>query len=344
MIFKDVINAYRRKILHTLTRKIGKSHEFIPPVGQKLRILVLRPNHRLGNMLLITPLVQELITVYPHSRIEIFAKGPSAEIIFRNFPQVSKIYSLPQKPWPNLFNYLKVWSCIAGKSFDLVINAAASSSSGRIATSIVKSKSKIYGDGINPKLSMNQHVAHQPILNFRNTLGFGNNFREIPLMSLRLTPEELENGRKKLGEFLDLSKPAACLFTYATGNKCYPEEWWTEFFDKLQRNLNNWSFLEILPRENVSMLGHQPALYSSDIREIAAVIASSSLFIAADSGIMHLGASTSTATIGLFKVTNVFRYQPYGGRSKGFDTNKLTVDELVADVSRTVNGQFYAYA
>jgi len=35
-------------------------------------VLICRPNHRLGNQLLITPIVQEVIDVFPEAKIDLF--------------------------------------------------------------------------------------------------------------------------------------------------------------------------------------------------------------------------------------------------------------------------------
>ena len=73
----------------------------------------------------------------------------------------------------------------------------------------------------------------------------------------------------------------------------------------LKSNLPDVNFVEILPVENISQLNFSiPSYYSKEIRDIAGIIANTSVFIGADSGMMHLATSSGTATLGLFSVTN----------------------------------------
>jgi ADP-heptose:LPS heptosyltransferase len=66
-----------------------------------------------------------------------------------------------------------------------------------------------------------------------------------------------------------------------------------------------------------------------DLREIAALIANATLFIGADSGIMHLASSSGTRTIGLFSVSNMDRYQPYGTKNVGINTNNKSLEGIL---------------
>ena len=45
------------------------------------RILICRPNHRLGNLLLITPLIQEISETFPDCKIDLFVKGGIAPTV-----------------------------------------------------------------------------------------------------------------------------------------------------------------------------------------------------------------------------------------------------------------------
>ena len=107
---KSIVNQYRRKITQALTNSIGKKslNKIIKEKNKALvlkRVLVNRPNQRLGNTLLITPLIQEIITNYPEVKIDLFVKGKTAPFVFQNYPQVDQIIELPKKPFKQLFTY-----------------------------------------------------------------------------------------------------------------------------------------------------------------------------------------------------------------------------------------------
>ena len=87
-----IINKYRKKITSFLTKGVGKksvlkgNHEIIK---EKIKsVLICRPNHRLGNQLLITPLVQEISKTFPNCKIDLFLKGGLGPIIFKNYKSI----------------------------------------------------------------------------------------------------------------------------------------------------------------------------------------------------------------------------------------------------------------
>jgi ADP-heptose:LPS heptosyltransferase len=90
----------------------------------------------------------------------------------------------------------------------------------------------------------------------------------------------------------------------------------------------------MLPVENISKISFKsPNFYSKDIRKMGAIINNTSVFIAADNGIMHLASASLTPTVGFFKVTNQNIYEPYGNGSLALNTN----DSLIDDWIRAIN-------
>ena len=107
------INVYRRIITQGLTKNIGSAQKNqIIDLSQKIeikRVLISRPNHRLGNLLLITPLVQDVIATFPDCKIDLFVKGGLAPIVFQNYENINYIIELPKKPFKHLIAYFQVW-------------------------------------------------------------------------------------------------------------------------------------------------------------------------------------------------------------------------------------------
>ncbi|WP_276682977.1 glycosyltransferase family 9 protein [Empedobacter brevis] len=324
MSFKQKINVYRRKIMRGLTGGIGKGSLENINKSESIkieRVLINRPNQRLGNTLLITPLVQEIIQFNPKVKIDLFVKGKVAPIVFENYPQIDQIIELPKKPFKDLASYIKVWLKIKRKKYDLVINVDKQSSSGRLSTSFANSKYKLFGDEfIADTTQENQlHQAQYPVYQFRKFLELfeGKERKEaVPQQNIQLSEREIEKGKKMLEEITEnSSKKTIAFFTFATGAKCYNEEWWTEFYNLFYpKYAEEYNLIEILPVENISMLTHKlPEYYSKDVREIASVMFNCEVVIAADSGMMHLSSAAPSKTIGLFKSEDFMqRYKPYG--------------------------------
>jgi ADP-heptose:LPS heptosyltransferase len=341
MSFIRTINKYRKKATNKLfvktLNKSNKTSNFIEKDKVK-RILIVRPNHRLGNQLLLTPLLQEVINQFPGAKIDLFLKGGVGEIIFKNYTEINKIIALPKKHFKEIFKYLGSWLYLKKQQYDLVINLIHNSSSGNIATKITNAPTKFYGnsevsEAMQKKLDYN-HIAKKPVYDFWEALestGLIIEKNKIPKINIKLDAIELAAGKKKLNEITNNStKEVICVFTYATLDKCYSKEWWANFYSELKKVFTNYTIIEILPVENVSQINFEaPSYYSKDIREIAAVIANTKLFIGADSGMMHLSSATNTTTVGLFSVTNLAIYQPYFDNSFGIDTNTTSTSEII---------------
>ena len=329
MSLKTSINRFRRKIMKSLTESIGSRNNELHWIENPKRILVVRPNHRLGNQLLLTPLVAELQALFPNAKIDLWVRGQAARQIFKLFANVDRIVSLPAKPFRSLARYVGLWIELPFHQYDLVVNAAAGSSSGKIATRVASSPNKLYGF---MGSDVSAHHAIAPVLELRTSLkeaGILPMQREVPPMTLMLSDGELMNGKRLLA---DMSGDAhvIALFTYATGNKRYDSHWWQVLAAKLKENFPEHSILEVLPVENTSAFHFSlPHYYSKAIREIASVLANAAVFIGADSGMMHLAEAAHVPTIGLFKVTDPKKYGPYGIGSHVVDTRHQSQDDLI---------------
>ena len=352
MSFSKAINEIRRILTQKLTKKIATSNlNYVLDATNKpaiKNILISRPNKRIGNLLLVTPLIQDVISTFPDCKIDLLVKGSVAPIIFKNYENIDQIIQLPNKPFKQLIQYIKCLKTIKNKRYDLVINVDKNSSSGRLSTKYSNSKFKFYGDFDEEILLTNKeyhHIAKYPIYSYRNNLsrlGFDVNdtrgiaeqsgAKPIPPLQLHLSPLEKEEGKKILHQLVANDKKTICLFTYATGDKCLTESWWKECYEKLKTTYPNYNIIEVLPFENVSKIAFKaPSFYSKSIREIGSFIATTELFIGADSGIMHLASSVQTPIVGLFSISNfnLNKYKPYSNNSIGINTNEKSVDEIL---------------
>ena len=334
------INSVRRNLMQGMTKKISGStiNQNLPMINKDAvkSVLICRPNHRLGNQLLITPLVQEVADTFPNCKIDLFVKGNVAPIIFENYENVDNIIKLPKKHFNDLLPYLKGWLALKSKKYDLVINVDKNSSSGRLSTKFAKSDYKLFGDeetDFESKYPDHKHIAKYPVYSLRSylsKLGIPNKENPIPTLDLKLSPSELAAAKLELDKLIDTDKKTICIFTFATGAKCYSESWWNEIYDRLKKDYSNYNIVELLPVENVSQIGFKaPSFYSKDIREIAAFIANTDIFIGADSGMMHLASASKTPTVGFFSVTVVDKYLPYGNNSVAVDTNIIKTNDIM---------------
>jgi ADP-heptose:LPS heptosyltransferase len=175
------INLVRKAIFLKLTSSIKlQSHSDINTVIIKEKIktvLVIRPNHRLGNLLLVSALINEIENTFSNAKIDLLAKGGLAKIIYKNYDCVNNIYQLPKHPFKHPIKYLSIYFHLKSMTYDLVINAVNNSSSGRIFTKVSKSQIKITDNEVtllnNSKNSLPsdyKHIAKQQIYQLRSIL------------------------------------------------------------------------------------------------------------------------------------------------------------------------------
>ncbi|WP_223548093.1 glycosyltransferase family 9 protein [Aestuariivivens sp. NBU2969] len=344
MTFKRQINSIRRRMMQGITKNIGSSYKAPQSGFLKIedikKVLIVRPNHRLGNQLLLTPLVQEVVNTFPNCKIDLFVKGGVAYPVFQNYNQIEHIIQLPKKPFSNLLKYIAKWFGLRRRRYDLVINADKNSSSGRLLTQFSNARFKVFGEvheDIQKEYPDYQHISKYPVYNLRrylNLSGFEKTTSNVPFLDIKLNDEEIANGKKILNELIKNDKKTICIYTNATGAKCYSEMWWEAFYNRLLKEYPNYNIVEMLPIENISKINFRaPHFYSKDIREMGAIIKNTSIFIAADNGVMHLASASLTPTIGFFSVTNPLVYAPYGNRSKAFNTNETNIDDWINAVS-----------
>ncbi len=337
-----------RKSMHSLTKNVGQVK--IPKNGNPIHpeavksVLVIRPNHRLGNQLLIIPVVEELMACFPNAKIDLFLKGNLGPILFKHFPAVNQIFKLPRKPLKSLFSYIGVWFGLKKRKYDVVFNVEKNSSSGRLAAQFARGRYKFFEITAERLAQQNEifqrdfiHNAKAPILSLREhlaDLGFDRREEPLPLMRLRLNEDEQQRGKEQLAKIADPTQKTICLFTYATRDKIYTEEWWKSFYEQLKEAYPTCNIVEMLPAEKVSQIDFAaPHYYSRDILEMTGFLAATDVFIGADSGIMHLASASGVATLGLFKVTKTLKYEPYGPGSKPIDTTQTSIAQLVKEVA-----------
>ncbi len=335
------LNPLKNRIFAMLTGSFRNSKrislmESIPR-DSEVKVLITRPNHRLGNQLLITPLIQEINKQFPKCKIHLIVNGNLSYILLSNYHCVETIFNLPKKPFKNILDYLKKSISLISNQYDIAIVGCEDSNSGKIFVKLSRAKFKIYNSGT-VNLNRPKHIAKIPVYNIRKFLNPSEYLTDrYPKLSIKLSRQEIEKGNQLIKTLFNSNKKTICIFTFATGNKCLSKKWWLKFYKQLKTEFTDFNILEILPFENVSQINFKSThFYSKNLREIASVIENSIVFIGADSGIMHLSSSTNTTTFGLFNVTNPKTYGPYGGNNIPLDTNSVKISEIIERIKEAI--------
>lgn len=179
------LNPIKTRIFKILTSsfKNSKTLDNLKHIEQSeiKRVLITRANHRLGNQLLLSPLIQWIENEFPNCQIDLLVNGSLSNILFANYTSVDNIYNLPKKPFKNLVNYIRVASKLINKKYDIAITAAESSNSSKIFVKLSHSTFKIYNTPDYPQKPI--HMATKPI---HNLLYFLNETKVSTINTLKL--------------------------------------------------------------------------------------------------------------------------------------------------------------
>jgi heptosyltransferase-3 len=158
--------------LHLSSRSMGSTWQEPIPRKGIFRILVCRPNHRLGNTVLLTPLISELERLYKGAEIDIISEGDIAEEVFSTFFSVKHIFCLPRRGFKHPVSFLGLLGRVRRTTYDLVVDPCLGSNFSRTLTRMVKSRYKL-GFSDNPASSglthnvptaaAKRHMAKRPV-------------------------------------------------------------------------------------------------------------------------------------------------------------------------------------
>ncbi len=328
-----IINPYKKRFFKFLTSSFRNStgiFELSKADKSKVkRVLVTRPNHRLGNQLLISPLIQALEKEFPNCKIDLLVNGTLSNIIFENYDSIGDIYTLPKKPFKHLGKYIKISLKVISTRYDVGIVGIESSNSSRIFVKLSKSKYKIFysENESNPPV----HIAKIPVDSLLYIIKNKKITTKYPKLELKLSKPEKDKGRAIVSKLFNNHNPIIVIFTNATGRKKLSKDWWKNLCHEIEEALPEVNIFELLPKENTSQVDFAyKSFLSHDIREMAAIIESCSVFIGADSGVMHLATATDTPTFGLFNgISNEKVYGPYGDQKYTINTHDVDVKIIV---------------
>lgn len=342
-------NERRRRILRGVLKPLFRTNNDeqrwrLPASGVR-RILVCRPNHRLGNLLLLTPLLQEIEQRLPGAQVDIVAAGSDAEALFAGYANVGRVYRLSRRVVRHIAAAARIIVQIRCVHYDAVIDPSLASQSGRILATVSGSR-RLIGfprasdvaawDGLDPCHHLPRHAGQLPVFLLRRACGCNTAQLRAPYPSLdiHLSATECADARRTLAGLLRDSEQVSArrvigVFAEATGDKRYARDWWLQFIAVIRRRYPSAALVEILPPDGRPRLAMDlPTFCSPSPRKVAALIAAMACFVSADCGVMHLASASGTPTLGLFSASDVAKYEPYGRGSCALVTTGKRPDEV----------------
>ena len=175
-------------------------------------ILICRPNTRLGNTLLMTPLLEEIEAALPSAQVEILTACPAAPDVLREFPSVARVHQLPFRGVRHPLRHLLTLRRVRRRCYDVLIDPDPRSWTARFLTRHLAARLKLgfasaqKSRGVDVSVPFEGAPAHMgdyPVyLLRRGLLGLdeGAARAESPKLAIRLTDAERQIGRASCRE------------------------------------------------------------------------------------------------------------------------------------------------
>lgn len=348
MVNVPMHTRFRRAFNRGLTRFLSlfvprKAQESIIDPNTVRRILIVRPNYRIGNMLFLTPLINAIADRIPDAKVDLLVGMRSAGSILEPLPNVGHVYDIPRKLLRQPVKLLHFIRMMRSQPYDVVINLMPSSSSSQIVTLLAKGryKASFYDENswcplthVVPFEFLNLHMALRP-LEILHLFGFSE-ADAVKALDIKLTETEKASGNEKLQALLkrqgvDSEKSLVVgLFRNARFDKRIPDEWWQQWYDALKKTDPSVVVIDILSPDVPEKLNDEVISYTEkDLRSLGAFLAAMDAFVCADTGPLHLAAASGATTLALFNKTEVEVYGALGEQNLTIDMDGLTVDEIV---------------
>lgn len=265
-----------------------------------MRVLFVTSN-RLGDAVLSTGLLDHLIRTHPDARITV-ACGPVAEGVFTRMPNRERTIVLDKLPYR--LHWLPLWAGAVGTLWDLVVDIRGSTIAWMVPT--------------RGRAVMRRRPGHKTA-QLAAVLGL-----DPPPLPVAWTAAE---DRARAAALLPAGRPVVGLGPTANWSQ---KIWPAERFATLFHELSSGPLLGAIPAVFAGpgeaeramaapLLAALPGAIDLvgrlSVPQASACLARCAFFAGNNSGLMHLAASSGTATLGLFGPTSVQEYAPAGPRA-----------------------------
>lgn len=311
-------------------------------------VLVCRINGRMGNAVLLTPLLKVLHAAYPQASIDLALSFPRAEELLRTLPGVRRIVLFPHKGPRLVRRYLRALAALRAQRYDLALDPIVNSTSGRMVLALARARLRAGFAARTqwaplthaaPLPEQFMHEALKPVFLVTHLLGVPFEPQQVRL-SLHLEAAEIESGARALiaavgRESFVPQREAFGFFSHATAFKSVEPAWWHAFWEAFLRAEPHAVPIEFLPTPGSTPLEPRFAsLHLSSPRAVTAAMAATRLLMSADAGPMHLASSTDVPTVALFRASHVALYRPLKASDRVIDVTRCAPEQAADECVR----------
>ena len=318
------------------------------------KILLIRLNYRIGNIIFMTPLIRAIEKNMPHIKIDMLVGAGFTKSIIQDMPNIKNVYDMPRELLKSPIKLYKLINQINKNDYDLIISPINGSISSNIAVYLLKAPIKLglYEEkkysSLNRFVNKKEGYEHSALMPLSIMDIF---FDETPqynkYLDIALNNEEKEFGKNYIQKLLiknniKLNKKVIGIFRDARNDKKIKDEWWIKFINKINDKSKDIIIIDILnPNETKPLIDNMLSIKEKNLRTLAKILSAMDNFICADTGPMHLASASFTSVIALFNKTSPTKYGPLGLNDEVIVINDKSIDEIVDKTIRIINKKVF---
>ena len=285
------------------------------------RILLVRGVFRLGNAILAIPSILLFRRNFPDARID-FIGGSAAKSLFINLP-IDHFYGIYHNYLKASWSYLILLAKVRAQKYDLAVDVSGSSTA--MGAFIVGASGARWRAGLAGKWDrwFNLRFARSVSCNKYDSM-----IHLVEAMGLKsaicyprvtLLPDELALGSHRAGKLLGGSE-GLMVGLFVGGRRVRGKRWAKENFLQLALKLNGRGIqvlifvgpeeLELAAYFHGEVGDRTKVIFEPDLRRFAALISACDLFVACDSGPVHLACALQLRTVAIFLHKDFDRWGP----------------------------------
>lgn len=355
LAFRAAMKSVRRELRQVSGRALRRlfAHEQVLTrldPAEIRSVVICRINGRLGNTLLLTPLIKHIRDNLPNATIDLALAYPRAAELLRDVPGVRRIIVFPYRTSQVILRYLTAVRSLRRERYDLAIDPAPDSTSGRVALMLCHARYRLGFDTASQWVPLSHpvglpdelmHDGVRPVFLLTQALQTKVDPASVRLW-LPLQTSELDAGRVAIAQAMRATHPgqgiaqAFGFFAQGAGGKTIGRGWWREFWQAFLELEPQTVPVQFLPLSATAPIdSHFPVVHIHSPRAMIGAIAATRMFIAPDTGPMHLASTTSVPTVALFRDSNVARYRPMKSSDLTIDVTQYA-PRGVADLCRRI--------
>ncbi|MBI5240160.1 MAG: glycosyltransferase family 9 protein [Elusimicrobia bacterium] len=361
---KDAAKSFERAgsaALRSLLRAVLPAPRPVPgplDCAAVRRVLIVRQDSRLGNLLLLTPLLKAIREAFPSSRADILVSDAYGDIL-RGNPNLDGQFVLPKAMfWPDPSLPPRLFLELRGRRYDLAFDASAMhafSLSSALITALCGAARTVGFDRGDARVFLNAPVPPPALPRHETSIQLGLLRHLVPgpddaaKPECHLGGEERAEGRA-LWSSWGLDPDSVALFVGARAEKRWPLESFLGLAGRIGA-AGRRCIIFAGPAEKalVEGLGLPAGAFlapSLPLRRFAAALAQARAVVTADTGPMHLAVALGVPTVELFIGSAAWSSEPWrygyvhlpGHRVIEAGSRDLPVDEVWSVLHNLVSG------